>query len=112
MKKYTLAFALFAILPIVSAGAYQRGSYYTGQQPAKTTTYKTTKTTNHRSSGYTNTITNNFYYQQQQPARRRVSSVSNDNVRYYDDTVSYQPVRNNYSNYKETTKKKMTVQYL
>ena len=95
MKKYTLAFALLAILPVVSADAYQsntrrHSSYYTGQS-AKTSTYKTTKTTGKH--GYRNTITNNIYYTQQPvqyvqqprnddyaPAARRYSYVENEPV--------------------------------
>lgn len=69
MKKYTLALALFAILPIVSAdAAYQyntRNDYYSAR-PVKTKTYKTSS---RRSGGYTNTITNNFYYSGQSAAR-------------------------------------------
>ena len=62
MKKYTLAFALFAILPLFSANAYhyeaRNGSYY-ASRPVKTNTYRSSS---RRSGGYTNTITNNFYY--------------------------------------------------
>ena len=113
MKKYTLAFVLLAVLPVVSADAYQRttrsGSYYTPQQSAKTTTYKTSKTT--RTNGYTNTITNNFYYQQQQPARRRVSSVSDRNTGYYTGASDYQANNDNYRVVKKkTTKKTSTTQ--
>lgn len=113
MKKYTLAFVLLAVLPVISADAYQRttrsGSYYTPQQSAKTTTYKTSKTT--RTNGYTNTITNNFYYQQQQPARRRVSSVSDRNTGYYTGASDYQANNDNYRVVKKkTTKKTSTTQ--
>lgn len=70
MKKYTLAFALFAILPIVSAdAAYQhntRSNSYYASRPVKTNTYRTSS---RRSGGYTNTITNNFYYGGQPVAR-------------------------------------------
>ena len=72
MKKCTLAFVLLAILPVVSANAYQNNtsnnSYYTGR-PVKTNTYRTTA---RKSGSYTNTITNNFYY---------TNSNNNSNVR-------------------------------
>ncbi len=62
MKKYTLAFALFAILPIFSVDAayqYNPRNSYSSAYPVRTKTYKTSSS---RSGGYTNTITNNFYY--------------------------------------------------
>jgi hypothetical protein len=83
MKKYMLAFALVAILPVVSADASQNGqrrssSYYTGQT-AKGNTYKTVKR-----GGYSNSITNNIYYTQKQPAAYyNYNNTSNTNNNYY-----------------------------
>ncbi len=67
MKKYTLALALFALAPIVSAGAYEYGQqpsgYYSARPVVKTNTYK--KSGSARKSGsYNNVVTNNFYYNQ------------------------------------------------
>lgn len=86
MKKYTLAFALFAILPVFTAdAAYQHntrnGAYYS-TRPVKTSTYKSSS---RRSGGYTNTITNNFYYgQPAQPVQRSASYYS-----AYDEDYGY-----------------------
>ena len=68
MKKYTFALALVALLPIVSAGAYEytqsQGEYNSAHRPvAKTNSYKKASTTR-RTGGYTNVVTNNFYYGQ------------------------------------------------
>jgi len=74
MKKCTLALVLMAILPVVSAGAYEyeyvdaTSDSYVSTRPARTSTYKKNITTR-KSSGYSNTITNNFYYPQYQPAQ-------------------------------------------
>lgn len=71
MKKYTLALALVAALPIVSAGAYeydqQQGEYRSTHSVVKTDTYKKSTptkkvTTKRKTGGYKNIITNNFYY--------------------------------------------------
>jgi len=64
MKKYTLALALMAILPMFSANGHEyntRNTEYYTTRPAKT--YKKT-TTSRKTGGYNNTITNNFYYSQ------------------------------------------------
>lgn len=67
MKKYTLAFALLAILPIFSVGAYEYNNsqteYRTARPVAKTNSYKKASTTR-RTGGYNNVVTNNFYYGQ------------------------------------------------
>lgn len=68
MKKYTFALALIAVLPIVSAGAYEytqsQGEYNSAHRPVvKTNTYKKASTTR-RTGGYNNVVTNNFYYNQ------------------------------------------------
>lgn len=74
MKKCTLALVLMAILPVVSAGAYEyeyvdaTSDSYVSTRPAKTSAYKKNITTR-KSSGYSNTITNNFYYPQYQTAQ-------------------------------------------
>ena len=67
MKKHTLALALFALLPIVSAGAYEYGQPQGGRHSArpvvKSSSYKKASTAR-RTGGYNNIVTNNFYYAQ------------------------------------------------
>ena len=67
MKKYTLALALFALLPVVSAGAYEyaqpQGGYHSARPVVKNSTYKKAAPV-HRAGGYSNIVTNNFYYNQ------------------------------------------------
>ncbi len=69
MKKYTLTLALAAVLPLVSANAYEyvnnNTESYSTVRPVKATAHKTTTTTR-KTGGYKNTITNNFYYAQPQ----------------------------------------------
>jgi len=84
MKKYTLALALFAVLPIVSAGAYEygqpQGEYNSAHRPVvKTTTYKKAATSR-RTGGYNNIVTNNFYYGQ--PAQYYTQRPDNANRNY------------------------------
>ena len=66
MKKYTLVFALLAVLPVVAANCTEyetvTDEYYT-ERPVNPNSYKKT-TTNRKTGGYNNTITNNFYYGQ------------------------------------------------
>ena len=67
MKKYALALVLVALMPVVSAGAYeytQSQGEYTARRPVvKTKTVK--KSTNARKTGgYNNVVSNNFYYGQ------------------------------------------------
>lgn len=66
MKKFTLAFALVALMPFVSANAYEhvqtKSGYYTSPS-VKTNSYKRASTSR-KTGGYNNIITNNFYYGQ------------------------------------------------
>lgn len=62
MKKYTLAFALVALMPFVSASAYEYKQSNGSGYYVKTNTYKRAGTSRKVGS---NTITNNFYYNQQ-----------------------------------------------
>ena len=66
MKKYTLVFALMAVLPVVVANSTEyevvTDEYYT-ERPVNPNSYKKT-TTNRKTGGYNNTINNNFYYGQ------------------------------------------------
>lgn len=65
MKKYTLALALFALVPWFAATAYghdqSQSKYYATRPMVKTHTYKKAST-NRKTGGYSNIITNNFYY--------------------------------------------------
>ena len=80
MKKYASVFVLMAVIPAVSANAYDyvdttTETYTQDVRPVKTSLRKTT-TTNRKTGGYKNTITNNFYYSQPQSAK--VSSYDVD----------------------------------
>lgn len=87
MKKYTLALAIVALLPIVSAGAYEytgsQAGYHSARPVAKTNTYKKASTTR-RTGGYNNIVTNNFYYGQ--PAQYYTPNVGNDSDMGYRDS--------------------------
>lgn len=81
MKKYTLALAMIALFPIVSAGAYeysQPQSGYRYVQPVKkTSNYKKTNAAR-RTGGYSNIVTNNFYYNQPAKYYAQNPGASND----------------------------------
>ncbi len=83
MKKYTLALALVALVPFVSASAYEykqsRSGYYT-TPTVKTSTYKRASTSR-KTGGYGNVITNNFYYNQ--PVQSYTSRGVYKNTGYY-----------------------------
>ena len=95
MKKYTLALALFALMPFVSVSAYEynrsESAYYTTRPMVKTNTYKRASTTR-KTGGYNNIITNNFYYNQPtaQKQYRRASVADTRNSDYYVKTETKQ----------------------
>ena len=77
MKKSVIAFALFGILPLLSANAaVYRSSSSAGIKAGNA--YKTT-TSARKSSGYKNTITNNFYYNAQPYQSYRDNNSSYEN---------------------------------
>jgi predicted nucleic acid-binding protein len=83
MKKYTLALVLVALMPFVSASAYEykqpKSGYYT-TPTVKTSTYKRASTSR-KTGGYRNVITNNFYYGQ--PVQSYTPNVAPKNTGYY-----------------------------
>ena len=106
MKKYASVFVLMAVIPAVSANAYDyvdttTETYTQDVRPVKTSLRKTT-TTNRKTGGYKNTITNNFYYSQPQSAK--VSSYDIDYGRGVKrSNVSYGNRYNNNNSYTTTT---------
>lgn len=85
MKKSTLALALVALMPFVSADAYEYTSTqrrYSSAPTVKTSGYKKASTTR-RTGGYNNVITNNFYYGQPQQVGYAQKRVPASNGSYY-----------------------------
>lgn len=62
MKKFTLALAFAALMPFVSASAYEYGQTQNGNNA--TGSYYKKSGTMRKNGGYRNVITNNFYYNQ------------------------------------------------
>ena len=83
MRKYSLALALVALMPFVSASAYeykQSGKAYYTTPSVKTNTYKRASTSR-KTGGYSNVITNNFYYGQ--PVKSYAPRGTYKNTGYY-----------------------------
>ena len=124
MKKYASIFVLMAVMPVVSANAYDyvdttTETYTQDVRPVKTSVRKTT-TTNRKTGGYKNTITNNFYYSQPQSAK--VSSydvdygrgVKKSNVSYgnrYSNNNSYTTTTYDYGTKKQVSRVKEVYSY-
>lgn len=86
MKKYALALVLVALMPVVSAGAYeytQSQAEYTTRRPVVKTKTVKKATTARKTGGYNNVVSNNFYYGQ--PAQYSSSNDINTGADYRSD---------------------------
>ena len=93
MKKYTFALVFAALVPFVSASAYEYGRVPNEYGPASQTNTKSYKKsgTMRKNGGYRNVITNNFYYNQSTPSDYYAPKKSSyNNGGYYNPNVNVQ----------------------